>query len=111
MTGGKLPSHGISSRGRSLPVQRDPKIPVMEAMDWSRISGNWTHWRGRVRERWGRLTDDHLDVIAGRREQLAGRIQELYGISKDEADRQLRNWERNLSVEMDPRLASERGTS
>jgi uncharacterized protein YjbJ (UPF0337 family) len=74
----------------------------MEPMDWNRIAGNWTHWRGRVRERWGKLTDDHLDVIAGRREQLSGRIQELYGLEKEEADRQLLNWERNLSVEMDP---------
>ena len=68
-------------------------------MDWDRISGNWEHWKGRVRERWGRLTDDHLDVIAGRREQLAGRIQELYGLSKQEAERQLRNWQRNLAVD------------
>jgi len=70
-------------------------IDSMEPMDWNRISGNWTHWRGAVRERWGKLTDDHLDVIAGKREQLAGRIQELYGLKKDEAERQLRNWERN----------------
>jgi uncharacterized protein YjbJ (UPF0337 family) len=73
----------------------------MEPVDWNRISGNWTHWRGRVRERWGRLTDDHLDVIRGRREQLTGSIQELYGIGRDEAERQLRNWERSLSVEME----------
>ena len=68
----------------------------MEPMDWTRISGNWAHWRGQVRERWGKLTDEHLDVIAGRREQLAGRIQELYGLQQEEAERQLRNWERNL---------------
>jgi uncharacterized protein YjbJ (UPF0337 family) len=68
-------------------------------MNWDRISGNWTEWKGRVHERWGKLTDDHLDVIAGRREQLAGRIQEVYGLSKEEAERQLNNWERNLSVE------------
>ena len=71
-------------------------MPRMDAMDWNRIAGNWTHWRGRIRERWGKLTDDHLDVIGGKREQLAGRIQELYGLQKDEAERQLRNWERNL---------------
>ncbi len=67
-------------------------------MSWERISGNWAHWKGRVRERWGRLTDDQLIVVAGRREQLSGRIQEAYGISREDADRQLRNWERNLSV-------------
>ena len=66
-------------------------------MDWDRISGNWAWWRERVQERWCRLTDDHLDLIAGRREQLAGRIQEVYGLSRMEAERQLRNWERNLT--------------
>jgi uncharacterized protein YjbJ (UPF0337 family) len=71
------------------------------AMNWDRISGNWTQWKGRVRERWGKLTDDQLDVVAGRREQLSGRIQDAYGLSRDEAERQLRNWERNLAVEYD----------
>jgi uncharacterized protein YjbJ (UPF0337 family) len=68
-------------------------------MSWDRISGNWTQWKGRVRERWGKLTDDQLDVVAGRRDQLLGRIQELYGLTKEEAERQMRNWERNLAVE------------
>ena len=70
-------------------------------MSWDRISGNWTQWKGRVRERWGKLTDDQLDVVAGRRDQLSGRIQEAYGLGKDEAERQLRNWERNLAVDYD----------
>ncbi len=70
-------------------------------MNWERISGNWTQWKGRVQERWGKLTQDQLDVIAGRREQLSGRIQEAYGLSQDEAERQLRNWVRNLAVEYD----------
>jgi uncharacterized protein YjbJ (UPF0337 family) len=68
-------------------------------MDWERISGNWTQWKGRIQERWGRLTDDHLDVIAGRREMLARRIEEIYGLSREETERQLRNWERNHDVE------------
>ena len=68
-------------------------------MGWERIAGNWAHWKGRVRERWGRLSDDDLTNVAGRREQLAGRIQTAYGLSQEEADRQLRNWERNLAVE------------
>lgn len=85
----------------------------MEPMDWSRIAGNWPHWRGRLRERWGRLTEAQLDAVAGRREQLIARIQELYGVSPDEAERQLRNWERSLSVEMDldPMHLIERGTT
>ena len=71
-------------------------------MDWDRISGNWAHWRGRIRDRWGRLTNDELDLVAGRRDQLVRRIESAYGIAKEEADRQLRNWERNLAVEVEP---------
>lgn len=70
-------------------------------MNWDRISGNWAQWKGRIQERWGKLTQDQLDVIAGRRDQLSGRIQEIYGLTKDEAERQLRNWERNLAVDYD----------
>lgn len=68
-------------------------------MDWDRISGNWAHWRSRIRERWSRLTNDELDHVAGRRDQLVGRIQKAYGLERSEAERQLRNWERNLAVE------------
>jgi uncharacterized protein YjbJ (UPF0337 family) len=55
--------------------------------DW--LEGNWKQARGKVRERWGKLTDDELDVIAGRRDQLVGRIQELYGNARDEVEREL----------------------
>lgn len=71
------------------------------AMDWDRISGNWAHWRDRIRERWGRLTNDELDGVAGRRDQLVRRIQNAYGIAPGDAERQLRNWERNLAVEVE----------
>ena len=68
-------------------------------MDWDRISGDWEAWKDRIQERWGRLTEDHLDLIAGRRDQLARRIEQVYGISRDEVERQLRNWERNLGFD------------
>jgi len=68
-------------------------------MDWERISGNWTHWRERIQSRWSRLTNDQLDNIAGRRETLVARIQDAYGLSGPDAERQLRNWERNLAIE------------
>lgn len=55
--------------------------------DW--LEGNWKQARGKVRERWGKLTDDELDVIAGRRDQLIGRIQELYGNTRDEVAREI----------------------
>jgi uncharacterized protein YjbJ (UPF0337 family) len=65
-------------------------------MNWDRVEGNWLQFKGLVRERWGKLTDDDLDRIAGRRQQLLGRLQEVYGIAQDEAERQLRDWEKAL---------------
>jgi uncharacterized protein YjbJ (UPF0337 family) len=62
-------------------------------MNWDRVEGNWKQFRGEVRERWGKLTNDDLDVIAGRRDQLVGKIQERYGLAKDRAEEQLRAWE------------------
>jgi len=58
-------------------------------MNWEEIQANWKKFRGEVKERWGRLTDDDLDVIAGRREQLSAEIQRKYAIAKDEADREV----------------------
>jgi uncharacterized protein YjbJ (UPF0337 family) len=58
-------------------------------MNGDRIEGNWKQLKGRVRERWGKLTDQDLTVIEGKREQLVGKIQERYGIAKDEAEKQL----------------------
>ena len=62
-------------------------------MNWDRVEGNWKKLSGKVREQWGKLTDDDLDVIEGRRETLSGRIQEIYGISQDEAERQIKRFE------------------
>jgi len=62
-------------------------------MNWDRIEGNWKQFKGNALQQWGKLTDDHLDVIAGRRDLLLGRIQELYGISKDDGEKQLADWE------------------
>lgn len=67
-------------------------------MNWDRIEGNWQQFSGKVRQQWGKLTDDDLDVIAGKRDELAGRIQEVYGISKDEADRQIERFSGTLDT-------------
>ena len=61
-------------------------------MNWDRVEGNWKKFKGNVKEQWGKLTDDDLDRAAGKRDQLAGRIQERYGIGRDEADRQITEW-------------------
>ncbi len=65
-------------------------------MNWDVIEGNWAQYKGQVKAQWGKLTDDHLDVIAGKREQLAGQIQEAYGIAKDEANTQIKAFEKYL---------------
>jgi len=63
-------------------------------MNWDRVECNWKQMTGKVKEQWGRLTDDALAEIGGRRDQLVGKIQETYGISRDEADRQVKDWEK-----------------
>jgi uncharacterized protein YjbJ (UPF0337 family) len=62
-------------------------------MNWDRVEGNWKQFKGKVKQQWGKLTDDELDVISGKRDELAGRIQEAYGVSKDEAEKQIAAWE------------------
>lgn len=65
-------------------------------MDWNQIEGNWKQLKGKIKAKWGDITDDDLDVINGRREELLGKIQKAYGVGKDEAERQLRDFERSL---------------
>lgn len=58
-------------------------------MNWDRIEGNWKQLIGKAQEKWGMLTYDQVDVVAGKRDQLSGKIQEAYGIGKDEANREI----------------------
>jgi uncharacterized protein YjbJ (UPF0337 family) len=61
-------------------------------MNAEQLKGKWTQLKGSVKTKWGKLTDDDLDVINGQQEQLIGRIQERYGIAKEEAQRQVNEW-------------------
>src|SRR5262245_48753261 len=83
-----------SNSGTGLRVKRCPRDHLSEerVMDWNRVEGNWKQAKGKVKEKWGQLTDDDLDVIAGRREQLEGRIQERYGLAKDQVRKDVDNW-------------------
>jgi uncharacterized protein YjbJ (UPF0337 family) len=63
-------------------------------MNEDTLKGQWTQLKGRVREQWGKLTNDDLDMIQGQMEQLVGRVQERYGIERDEAKRQVDTWMR-----------------
>ena len=62
-------------------------------MNQDRIQGNWKELKGKVKEKWGKLTDNDLTVIDGQRDQLVGKIQERYGIARDGAEKQLKQFE------------------
>ena len=65
-------------------------------MAWDRVEGNWKQLKGKVQQKWGKLTDDDLDIAKGHKEELLGKIQQKYGISKDEAEKQLNDFERSM---------------
>jgi uncharacterized protein YjbJ (UPF0337 family) len=86
-------------RNQNLPhlfgceVAAMPCVCHMEiAMNWSQIEGNWKEIKGKAKHAWGRLTDDDLDKIAGKREELEGKIQKRYGITKDLAQKDVDEW-------------------
>ncbi|MBI1252264.1 MAG: CsbD family protein [Alphaproteobacteria bacterium] len=61
-------------------------------MNWEQAEGKWDQLKGQARQQWGKLTDDDLAQARGRREELAGRIKERYGVAKEEAERQVDDW-------------------
>jgi uncharacterized protein YjbJ (UPF0337 family) len=61
-------------------------------MNWDQIAGQWKQFKGSVKQEWGKLTDDDLDYISGTRDRLVGRLQQKYGIAKDEAERRADRW-------------------
>jgi uncharacterized protein YjbJ (UPF0337 family) len=62
-------------------------------MNWDTVKGDWKQFRGKVKERWGDLTDDDLDRIEGKRDQLLGAVQKRYGVARDDAEKQLKDFE------------------
>ncbi len=65
-------------------------------MDWDRIEGNWKQFSGKVKEKWGDLTDDEIAQTNGKREQLEGLVQKKYGYAKDKAREEVDTWTRGL---------------
>ena len=64
-------------------------------MNWDIVEGKWNQLRGSVKEQWGDLTDDELTEVAGKKDKLAGKLQEKYGWTKEEADNQLNDFFRD----------------
>jgi uncharacterized protein YjbJ (UPF0337 family) len=65
-------------------------------MNWDIIRGDWQKLRGKIKEQWGKLTDDDLDRIEGKRDQLLGALQRRYGVARDEAEKQLSRFETTM---------------
>lgn len=65
-------------------------------MNWDQVEGNWKQMKGKAKQMWADLTDDDLENIAGKRQELAGRLQAKYGLAKDKAEQQIDEWIRKL---------------
>lgn len=72
------------------------KYTSENAMNRDRIEGNWKQFKGNVKEKWGKLTGNPFDVNEGKRDRLAGKIQEAYGVTKDEVEKQFSEWQKHL---------------
>ena len=68
-------------------------------MNWDRIEGNWKQFKGKVKAEWGKLTDDDLTMLDGKKDTLIGKIQERYGIKRDEAERRVDDWSNHVFEE------------
>lgn len=66
-------------------------------MNWDQIEGQWKQVKGQAQQKWGKLTNDDLDVVAGKKEELIGRVQERYGLAREEAEKQVGEFETHLS--------------
>jgi len=61
-------------------------------MNWDQIEGRWNELKGRLRSKWAKLTDDDMEMIGGKKDMLVGRLQQRYGMQKDEAEREVDRW-------------------
>jgi uncharacterized protein YjbJ (UPF0337 family) len=89
------------SSAAAAPLERTPIANVINAktnkrteraMDWNRIEGNWKEAKGKIKQKWGQLTDDDIAQVNGQRDQLEGRIQQRYGLAKDMVRKNVDDW-------------------
>jgi uncharacterized protein YjbJ (UPF0337 family) len=81
---------------RAVTTPLRTEVLVRVAINWDQIAGNWKQFTGKARQQWGKLTDDDLEVAKGQRDELVGKIQERYGLTKEEASRQVDAWLKSL---------------
>ena len=82
---------GLTDNNATYSVQADGSVEVINR-GYDTEDRQWKQVTGKVKEQWGKLTDDDIKVIDGKQEQLVGRIQERYGVAKDEAEKQVQSW-------------------
>ena len=80
-------------------------------MNWDQIEGNWKELKGNVKQQWAKLTDDDVELVAGKRDVLSGKIQTAYGVTKEVAHQQLSDWETMLTniAKSDERVTKDSG--
>jgi len=66
-------------------------------MNWDRIEGNWKQFKGKARQKWAELTDDDVDKLRGKKDELVGKLQERKGIERDKAEREVNEWAESLN--------------
>lgn len=76
-------------------------------MNWDRIEGKWDEFKGQIRTKWAKLTDDDFAALRGKREQLSGAIQNRYGVMKDDAEKQIDEWLTKIDGDRNARRAGE----
>jgi uncharacterized protein YjbJ (UPF0337 family) len=86
----------IADMARSKRVFAGLILQQERSMNWDRIEGNWKQFSGKVKEKWGDLTDDDLTKINGKRDQLEGLLQQRYGYAKDKAKEEVDRWSQGL---------------
>ncbi|MFO0824003.1 MAG: CsbD family protein [Gemmataceae bacterium] len=67
-------------------------------MNWDQVKGNWKQFTGQVKQKWGKLTDDDLTTAEGKRDELAGKLQEKYGMAKEDAERELDDFVQRMKM-------------
>jgi uncharacterized protein YjbJ (UPF0337 family) len=93
--GARMRFYGIVCRE---PPERSGRTYEEESMNWDQVEGKWKEYSGKIKEKWGKLTDDDLTVISGKKEQLVGKLQQRYGMAKDQAEQQVDEFTRTLNT-------------
>jgi uncharacterized protein YjbJ (UPF0337 family) len=73
-------------------LSRQRRCPGEGAMNWDQVEGNWKQLKGRVQQQWGKLTDDDVDAINGKRVELVGKVQERYGYAREKAEEEVESF-------------------